>query len=86
MICGFNPISKASEFDKCYRYIYKEDFSTFWRIIAKDIQIPEDAKNLINNLIKRNAKLRFSFEDIYKSKFYNGEIDEYEKIQEYIQH
>lgn len=83
MLKGNQAFSKAIQSDKCYKYIYKEDYKTFWTIVKED-NIPIEAVEIINRMLCYNSVGRISIEEIMKSEFYNGDGETKENVKIYF--
>jgi serine/threonine protein kinase len=79
MLFGKVPFQKAIQSDKCYKYIYKQDYTTFWGIIKED-NIPIEAVELLNKMFCYNFQNRISIEEILQSEFLKGDTETRENI------
>jgi serine/threonine protein kinase len=72
---GDFPFHKASFSDDRYRYIIKKNYSRFWEHF-NDIEISEEFKDLINNLICITPSQRFNIEQILEHPWFKKYITE----------
>ena len=72
---GDFPFHKASFSDDRYRYIIKKNYSRFWEH-CYDIEISEEFKDLINNLICITPSQRFNIEQILEHPWFKKYIPE----------
>ena len=70
---GDFPFHKASFSDDRYRYIIKKNYSRFWEHF-NDIEISEEFKDLINNLICITPSQRFNIEQILEHPWFKKYI------------
>lgn len=83
MIKGKSAFSKSVQSDKFYKYIFREDYKTFWNIVNDD-NITNDAIDIINQLLCYNFHKRIEINDIIKSQFYNGECESIENVKSFF--
>ncbi len=83
MLKGKSAFSKSVQSDKFYKYIYREDYKTFWNMVNDD-NITSDAIEIINQMLCYNFHKRIEIEDILKSRFYNGECESNEKVKSFF--
>ncbi len=81
MKSGHPPFQEATPGDSIYKWIFTGMVENFWKghIITKQAKFgkdfySEDFKTLCSNLLHPDPQLRYKFEDIKASKWYNGEI------------
>ena len=76
-------IKLATESDPIYKLLKRKDYSKFWNM-NKCINLPEDAKKLIEGMLCEKPGERFSIEEIKKSDFFNGEIASVDEVNDFI--
>ena len=82
---GNFPFSKASYSDEKYKYIVKKNYERFWDFF-NDIEISEEFKDLINNLINLDPLQRLNVDQILEhpwiKKYINEKIRDNNKTEE----
>lgn len=83
MLIGKSAFSKSVQSDKFYKYIYRDDFTTFWKMVNDD-NITTDAIEIIDEMLRYNFHKRIEIVDILKSRFYNGECESTENVKSFF--
>lgn len=87
MKAGHPPFEDASPGDSIYKWFYQGKVENFWKgmsavkmkAFGKDFY-SEDFKELCSGLLHPDPALRYKFEDIRASKWYNGEVADKEAV------
>jgi len=82
-LTGKFPFQIATDYDPMYRILSRKEYIKFWKM-NKYSSLAEDAKLLIEGMLCKNPNERLSLEDIKKSDFFNGEIEDIEEINNFI--
>lgn len=66
---GSAPFGQATSADEWYRFIYAQDFDTFWaaweqNLLPNNIALSAELADLITRLIAGQPELRISFSDV----------------------
>jgi len=87
MLAGQFPFIKAARYDSSYlHFAFKREagIKKFWESITKHLDIPLEAIELLNKMFTANPTERISLENIIKSDFLNGELENSEGMNKFF--
>jgi len=87
MLAGQFPFLKAARYDATYLpFAYKREagIKKFWESITKHLDIPHEAIELLNKMFAANPAERITLDNIMKSDFFNGEVENPEEIKKFF--
>ena len=87
MRCGALPFEFAKPSDDYYKYLHNNRPDLYWEAVSankinEEGVLTEDFKVLIEGMLKRDPKERYTIADIKDSKWYKGEIADKKAIEE----
>jgi len=87
MLVGHLPFMRAARYDSTYAsFAFKREsgIKKFWENTSKSCEIPLDAIDLLNKMFTANPSDRITLENIVKSDFFNGEVENVEDLNKFF--